>query len=303
MAATRTFKRHDVFGSTRAHVVDVTLDSSYPAGGYPLGANFFGMSFLYGLDLLSMNTAGITAGIRPVYDYETGKLVINQGAGGLQSYSPGGGDIKGSGNTNAENTDAASDVTNGEYVSTRAAFSTLVAGALLIALNPDVPRNVCITIENTTGGALNLFEGVSSFAVIGTFRGLAQTETITITSTAGNKSVGAAKFRAKYGLKPFDTITSITVTNEGAATLSVGAGLGSQLGLPQPFTATGSVISITKNGAFLSPSGLVTVATQTVLLGTLTDGDDVSIEYNTTAQAITGQSFTGVIVRVLALGG
>jgi hypothetical protein len=303
LTLTRIKEGEDVLGGrTRSTLYDITLDTSYPAGGYPLTAPAVGLKILRGMSIIGGNA--LAASFRPFFDNVNNLLAVNAGGGGTQVYSPGGGDIKGSANTDSENVDAAAGVTNGALISTSAAVSTLVAGALLIALQPDVARNVVIQIENTTGGALNLFEGVSSIAVVGTFRGAAQTETITITSTAGNKSVAAAKFRYKYGVKPFDTITSITITNLPAATLNIAAGIGSQLGLPTPLLtpAEADVLKITKTGADLSPSGLVSTTNQTVNLGTLADGNDVSIEYRAGGAAATGSDLSGVKARCMFFG-
>jgi hypothetical protein len=244
------------------------------------------------------------ASYRPFLDNVNNKFAVNAGGGGIQVYAPGGGDIKGSTNTNSENTDQAAGVTNGAYVSNSAAVSTLVAGALLVDAQTDVGRNVVVQIENTTGGALNLYEGISSIVVVGTFRGVAQTETITITSTAGNKSVAAAKFRYKYGVEPFDTITTITITNLPAATLNIGAGLGSKLGLPTPLLtpAEADVLKITKTAVDLSPAGIVDTTNQTVNLGTLSDGNDVSIEYRASGAAAVGTDLSGAKFRCMFFG-
>lgn len=302
-----TFSRikeaEDVLGGrTRCTVYDVTPDSSYPAAGFTLSAASIGLKILRGMQVLGGNALGQS--YRPYYDNVTGRFAIAASGGGIYSYIPGGGDLKGSLNTDSENADAAAGGTNGYLISTSAAVSTLVAGALVIALHPDVPRNVLIQIENTTGGALNLFEGVSTFTVVGTFRGVAQTELITITSTAGNKSVAAAKFRLKYGVKPFDKVTSITVDNLPAATLNVGAGLGSLLGLPVPLLTPveADVLKITKNAADLAVAGLVSATNQTVALGTLADGGDVAILYRSGSQAPTGTDLSAAKFRCMFFG-
>jgi len=136
-------------------------------------------------------------------------------------------DIKGGANTNHENIDSDSEVTNGHAVAALAAVAdgAWTHGALT---NPDQARNICISIQNDSGGSLNLYEGVMTFTITGTFKGAVQTETITFTSTAGNKALATAKWRDKYGLKPFDTVTDITVDHVPDDGLKISAGLGTK---------------------------------------------------------------------------
>jgi hypothetical protein len=196
-------------------------------------------------------------------------------------------------------TDMASDVVNANILSTYAAVSTLVAGAMLIALQPDVPRNIQINIKNDSGGPLNLYEGTTSFAIVGTFRGAAQTETLTWTSTSGNKTVATAKYRALGGVKPFDTITSITVTNLPAATLKIGAGFGSKIGLPiDPINNLETdLIKLMVTGTDVAISGQYNTTNKTVGMLTTADNWDFFLEYNiagATAQAALAEVTNGV---------
>jgi len=164
----------------------------------------------------------------------------------LYTWSPGGGDIQGA--TEPAGTEAAADENagpvNAELIGSDETF-TAMAGTKTIALSPDVPRNVIIVVHNDTGGALDLYEGDTVYTITGTFRGAAQVETLTWTSTGGNKSVVAAKFRYLAGVKPFDTVTSITYTNGGAGTLSVSVAPGSALGYPVD-SDTGAEADFTK---------------------------------------------------------
>lgn len=222
------------------------------------------------------------SGYRYLYDVENAKLLVLAGNANavFDAYSPGGGDIKGSANTNSENADAASLPTNGGLIMAAAAVT---GGAWTYSESNEVavPRNLGIFITNDSGGPLNLYEGASVFTLTGTWRGAVQTETITFTSTAGNKAVATAKFRYKYGLKPFDTLTSVTCNNLPGDGLKIGVGIGSKIGLPNdlytPIEA--DVTKIVKNAANLSPSGIVDTTYMTVNLGTLSDGDDVEITY------------------------
>ena len=210
-------------------------------------------------------------------------------------------DVKGATAITAGNatTDLSADVVNANILSTYAAVSTLVAGAMVIALQPDVPRNIQINIKNDSGNPLNLYEGATSFAIVGTFRGAAQTETLTWTSTAGNKAVADGKFRALGGVKPFDTITSITVTNLPAATLKIGAGFGNLIGLPvDPVNnAEADLIKLMVTGANVAISGQYNTTNKTVAMLTTADNWDFFLEYNIaggSAQAALAEVTNGV---------
>lgn len=163
----------------------------------------------------------------------------------------------------------------------------MAAGAWAVGAitSPDIGRNMCITIQNDTGGALNLFEGVMTFTITGTYKGAAQTDTITFTSTVGNKAVAAARFRYKYGVKPFDTVTAVTLNNVPDNDVKIGAGLGSKVGLYNTLATPveADVIKITKNAANLAPTGIVDTTNGTVNLGALADNNDFSINYKGTS--------------------
>ncbi len=299
--------RRTVFGNRRVVVANVTFDSSYPTGGEALAPSALSMQ---NFDLVQ---AGQASGYAFEYDYTNQKLkaYLPVGAVAAHGHGPGsladaasavgsshthaattkdiylthsGGEVKGSANTDAENADAAAAPTNSASVS---ADATVAAGAWTkgALTNPDRGRNVCIVIENPTGGPLGLYEGAMTFTVTGTYRGGAQVDTIVITSTAGNKSVATTKFRYKYGVKPFDTVTDITLANVPANGLVISAGLGSKIGLPTTLAtpAEADVVKITKNAADLSPSGIVDTTNSTVNLGALTDNDDFEIIYKAVA--------------------
>lgn len=206
-----------------------------------------------------------------------------------ESYS----DIKGSANTDSENADAGAIPTNGNLVMAEAAVA---AGAWTFALgaNPDIGRNVMILIHNDSGGPLNLYEGVMTFTVTGTFDGSAQVDTITFTSTAGNKAVATANNRYKYGVKPFDTITTVTVDNICADGLKIGVGIGSKVGIYCTLFSDmeSDFVKLSKNGAHLAVTGLYSDTYSTLNWGTLTDGDDISAMFHTypVATAITAVS-------------
>ena len=121
---------------------------------------------------------------------------------------------------------------------------------------------------------------------MGTFRGLAQTENITITSSAGNKSVAAAKYRYKAGVKPFDTITSITVDNIGAGTLKVSVAPGALIGLPANTenAADGDILDFEVDAAARTIAGNISHTNKTANTGTTADGFDMSIVYRKGAE-------------------
>jgi hypothetical protein len=199
---------------------------------------------------------------------------------GLVTESPGGGDLKGSANTDSANTDANALPTNGALYKAATLVSTL-AGTITPTVQPGTGRNIGVFVTNDSGNPLNLYEGVTTFTITGTWRGAAQTSTITLTSTAGNKAIADGKFRYVYGTKPFDTVTSVTYNNAPAATLKLSLGPGSKLGLYRDLVtpAEADVVKLVKNATDLAVTGLVDTTNMTVNFGALADGDDVEIVY------------------------
>jgi hypothetical protein len=158
---------------------------------------------------------------------------------------------------------------------------------MTVAAQPDISRNVCVCVTNDTGGALNLYVGSTSFDIVGTYKGAAQTETISITATNAQKSVAnGPKYRYKYGVKPFTTITSITqtayATDKMANTLKISVGLGSKIGILNTLAtpAAADIFHADIKGTAYDVSALVNTTYGTVNLATLTDGDDFTLEYN-----------------------
>lgn len=194
---------------------------------------------------------------------------------GVVGYAPGGGDVKGSANTDV-GIASGTLPTNGALLSNLAAANNTTAFTL--ALQPDFPRNISISFKNINAGAST--GNAVDVVIVGTWRGAAQTETISftaleLTSTAQNEVA------TKYGSKPFSTITSITPSAAQPANWQHGAGPGSKIGLPTDLTTPveADVVKITKNAANLAVTGLVDTTNMTVNVGALTDGDDVSIMY------------------------
>jgi hypothetical protein len=198
-------------------------------------------------------------------------------------FSPGGGDIKGSANTDVG-------IAGGTLQTNGGLLSNLADAAntnnFTMALQPDVSRNVCIAFKNTNAGAST--GNAVGCVITGTFRGAAQTETINfsaleLTSTVQNEVA------TKYGSKPFDTITSITNPVAQPANWQHAAGPGSKIGLPVDLStpAEADVVKLTKNAANLAPAGLVDTANMTVNFDTLADGDDVAILFKVDEAALT----------------
>lgn len=250
-----------------------------------------------------------------VYEYipSTGKLKMYRSAGftpsgtiavsmtdgsRVTSYAPGGGDIKGSANTDV-GIASGTLPTNGNLLSTLAASNNTTAFTL--ALQPDVSRNVSISHKNTNVGAST--GNAVTHVITGTYRGAAQTENISfsaleLTSTAQNEVA------TKYGSKPFDTITSITNPTAQPSGWEHAAGPGSKLGLPSLLDtpAEADVLKITVNAANMSPSGIVSTTNNTVNVGAISDNADVGIVYTEDYDGAAGTAaFTGTAVIAGAL--
>lgn len=294
-------------GNERRAIRTVTGDSSYPAGGYSITPQTVGGRVVRRFEI---NSAAALAGarLRFVWDHGATKLRVFKDAG-LESYAPGGGDIKGSTNPAGEategNTDQAAAPVNSALLLAADTFTNF-AGTMTPTVQPDVVRNVMITILNDSGGALDLYEGVTTFLITGTDKnGLAQTESVTLTSTSGNKSVANSKYRYVQGVKPFRTVTSVTITNAPAGGLKGSLGVGSRLGLSQALaTATHTdVRKLTVNaanvatGSTLTSAGGVDTTNNAVNVGTIADGADVGILYEPSGEVATGTDLSGVVVR------
>ena len=277
----------------------IVPDSAYAANGESVRVSdspIDARETIMGLVFWGGNAAA--AGYKVAFDVANEKiLILSTLAGELQNYAPGGGDIKGSANTDI-GIASGTLPTNGALISTLAAANNTTT--MTIAVSPDVPRNISISFKNTVAGAST--GNAVTCVITGTFRGAAQTESISftaleLTSTAQNEVA------TKYGSKPFDTVTSVTNPVAQPTDWQHAVGVGSKLGLPTdlytPIEA--DVTKITKNGADLSPSGIVDTTNMTVNLGTLADGADVSIQYRSAAaQVATGTDLSALIFYALA---
>lgn len=289
-------KKGHLIGGLQASLVNVLFDSSYPTGGEVFGANECGLTQL--LAAIDTKSGVADGGYSFKYNAATGKLQVFRGAGApIFVYTQG--DIKGS--VSADVGIASGTLpTNGQLWSTLADAANTTA--FTIALQPDMARNVSISLKNTVAGAST--GNAVSFAIVGVFRGVAQTDTVSftaleLTSTAQNEVA------TKHGVKPFDSITSITPSAAQPASWQHAAGPGSKLGLPVPSAtnAEADLLKLTKTGANLAITGLYST-NQTVDFGILADGDDIAIEYTVAGGQEVASTFdlSAITVCLLALG-
>lgn len=297
MSLTVTILRQGrLVGGMKQSLCDVLFDSSYPTGGETLGANECGLSAI--LAAIDTKSGVADGGYSFKYNVATGKIQVFRGAGApIFVYAQG--DIKGS--VSADVGIASGTLpTNGQLWSTLADAATLTA--FTIALQPDISRNVSISLKNTVAGAST--GNAVTFAIVGTFRGAAQTDSISftaleLTSTAQNEVA------TKHSSKPFDSITSITPSAAQPASWQHSAGPGSKLGIPSA-TATNAeadLIKLFKNAANLAITGLYST-NQTVDFGVLADGDDISVEYAVAGGQEVANTFdlSAITARLLCVG-
>jgi hypothetical protein len=297
------------FGAGRGMVIDIKCDTSYPSGGYTITPAQLGITGIIGGWIVGGNTLGAR------YDalFETsglnGKLHVGQG-GGIESY--GFGAAKGGEEPAAadEITDRAAAGVNPALVAALVTF-TVAAGTVPVTANrPDVPRNVVVWIDNTTGGALSLGLGTLTFTVTGKFRGVTQTDLITFTEDAGHQSIATTKFRGKVGVLPFDLVTGITYAGAApAGALSVEVGYGIRFGLPQfclNLKAT-DILKLVVNDIDLTVSGIVTdamAANSTVLCHatTLADSPAIIVNWKANSEAPAGTDLSLATFRAFIFG-
>jgi len=300
MSITINKKSHDVFGTKTAYLADIALDSAYVTGGYN-----FNPEALFGIHCVEAPIISPVSGHVFKYDDTNKKLLVYKSQMAAQQHCH---SVKGSANTDAETVDSAALPTNGAYLVSAVTQADVVTalGALTVAAQPDIARNVCICVTNDTGGNLNLYVGSTSFLVTGTFKGAVQTETISITNATGTKAVGhAPSYRYKYGLKPFNTITSIVQANYAvdkmANTLKISAGLGSKIALLNtPITPdAGDIFHADIKGTAYDPTALLDTTYNTLNLATLTDADDFTFEYNVQGYAGAAEVASGTDLSAL----
>ncbi len=315
---TISFLLKDMWRKQRANTVQISYGNgalTYPTNGVPLGATVAGAlkrlgmgrwcdlellqvpkdGYLYLFDqtlftLRKFQTASHTPTGTAAGQVFTGDALAthqhNLTDGSLiYPWVPGGGDIKGSANTDSMLVDEAGKPTNADIVDTLHAVLAGPAWAYSEDAEVGTPRNVCILLKGKAATGSVIPAGDYKFTVTGLFRGAAQTEVITFTFAAVEGTIAADQHRYVYGVKPYDTVTSVVINATDLADLPVdlliGVGIGSKLGYPvdSDTGAEADFLKITKNAANLAVTGLVNVTNKTVNLDTLADGDDVGILY------------------------
>jgi len=85
MAATPVIVNRGAAGDLFTRIVDITLDSSYPAGGYALTPQQLGFGANGTVWFLDANTVSKTGGWLVGYDYTNNKLQVFDGSGAASS--------------------------------------------------------------------------------------------------------------------------------------------------------------------------------------------------------------------------
>lgn len=296
-------------GQLRTQMIDVTFDDDYQEGGYSITGSDAGVgTFIYGAEEVASNSVGSL--YRVQYNPDTYKLQVLGLTTHSENYTT---SLDGSDNLAGTegNADQAAGPTNFDLLFAGDDFGNLTDGEITPIDSPDVPRNVVITIENGTLGALDLFEGITTFLITGTdVNDAALTESVTLTSTVLNQAVAASKFRFIQGVKAFKTITNIVVTNLPDDDLTVYVGPGSRIGIPTPLQTPSyqDVTSLTVDATPVTPSdtttdaGGIDVTNNTVNVGDVSDTDELVIDYNPSAEVVDGTNLSAVTKRIQFLG-
>lgn len=282
----------NVFGRHRSFLYDITFDSSYTSGGFAIAPAKVGLKHILGVQFYGGNAAAL--GYVPYWDRANAKIVLLHDKAiaaitptdskEVLSYSGSAvlgadADVAGS-----DTTDQAAGPVNDDAIDN---FHPTAAAAWTYSedLEIDFARNVNIAIENTTGGTLSLVDGSTIFTVTGFFRGAAQTDVITFALTGGQEDIVAAKFRWKYGVKPFDKITDVVVTglDAGSDTIDIGVGLGRLFGIPvTPNTpAESDFTNVIVEGVDVPAATYIyNDANQTLDMGAFTAGEGFTMQYH-----------------------
>lgn len=304
----------------RKLVASFVAPTSYVTGGETLTPGQFRLGVIEWFPPMALHATDMSSAIIGIFNHATKKLCYYYpgGAGGGGSvdfvYTPS--DLKGAttvvaGSVTADQ--AAAPVNTALFQAATA--NSVLAGTLVLTSGPDVGRNVMITVGNASGGALDLFTGggTVTFTVTGKFRGAAQVETIPFVVTGGQTSIANTKFRFAQGLKPFDTITSITYNGTATmgAALTVAAGPGSLIGLPQNRVtpADADVLTFSVSGVPKVVAGAFSDTNKTVEVGTTADAWDLQLVYkvagaasNALAEVANGTDLSSYSGRALVHG-
>lgn len=320
LTITKLFSNPVTVGDRWLNVVKCDLDNSYPSGGYSLKPA--DMGFMAATDDEFHVKAISKAGYIMHYDHTTQKLQVYEPskASSEFAYSPGGGDVKGATAITAAmgTADQASDAVNAGLWVNYQTVTTIngAAGSFgSISAQPAFGRNAVITLKNDSGGNFTLFTGTTAFTVTGKYRGQTQTETINLVLTGGQVTLAhGPNYRAVAGVKPFDSITSVTIDAtslagliaNSAGGLKIGVGPGVLFGFPvAPQTgADADILDFSVNAVARTIAGNMDYTNQTFNVGTIADGDDVAIVYAVRGGEVANAADLSAVtaVRVEALG-
>jgi hypothetical protein len=301
------------------------LSTSYTTGGDTITAVRLGLTHLDTLIVLNPQAGG----------YVLGWNGTTTNTAKIQCYGPNAaGTVSGIGSAAVTDTFpyVKASITAADNVTGSVAFSTAAAAlganynwisvtavpsngvAETLAHQPDVPRNISIVCHNINGGTVA--NAATSWAIVGTFNGAAQTETIAIPAVSNVNG----NMIYKTGAKPFDTITSITPTITGGTEVSgyqTAIGISSKIGLSRglltPAVADVLIATQTAVPVVLSSGNVVaTAGIQNVNFATITANDYLVVKYMTAAYTatptITGAeaeasgSLSAVTVYLVAIG-
>jgi len=87
VAASATIVKRGSAGDLFFRIVDVTLDASYPAGGYPLAAKDFGFGTNGAIFMIDPGTMSKTGGWLCAWDYTNSKLQVFDSSGAASAVS------------------------------------------------------------------------------------------------------------------------------------------------------------------------------------------------------------------------
>ena len=295
-------------GQQRTSMVDVMADDDYPEGGYPIVPGDVGLARVLGVSCVGSNADGLI--YVPVYNIDSQKLQFTGLDTRTSNYTT---PLDGADNLAGTegNADQAAGPTNFDLLFAGDDIGNLTDNTITPIDEPDVPRSIVITLENGTVGALNLFEGVTTFLVTGTdYLDAALTESITLTSTLGDKSVAASKFRFIQGVEAFKTITNIVITNPPADDFTVYVGPGTQIAIDTPLMtpAITDVASASVDGTPVTIEADTTVAggvdpvRNTIQVGDVNDTDELIVDYNITNEIVDGLNLSSTSKRLIFYG-
>jgi hypothetical protein len=283
-----------MLGGMNVVLLDLAMSGTYVTNGVPLTASMLGLRSLENVIPLNPNAGGLSFGYEGA---ATDKYLKICGGTPVVYTIPA---ARGGANANiaTDGTAVGSAPTNYNWISTTAAANNTTA--FTIAKQPDAPRNVSITIHATSTGVTTT---ARTYAVVGTFNGAAQTESIAIPAVA----LTNGNILTTYGSKPFDSITSITPSGAQPSNTAHMAGIGTKFGLPVALlnAAETDVKLVQNDAAAVAISSITDTTNNTVNVGDVADGKGIVIKYigkgNAGTELPNGAAVSAT-VRVIALG-